>query len=184
MPFVTAAGKHKTREQGNALLIFDEPTTGLHFHDVQKLISLLCLLKDDGHSILCIEHNLSLLSACDYLIDLGPEGGEGGGHLLWQGSPVCFLNKQAQEKSATALYLARYQTELAATKVMRAGDPDLSVSDKSVSSEPTHLEIIGAREHNLKNINVSLPFNQMVALCGVSGSGKSSIAKDIIYAEG
>lgn len=183
VPFVTAAAKKKAAE-GSALLIFDEPTTGLHFHDVQRLISLLLLLKDEGHSVLCIEHNLSLLAASDYIVDLGPEGGDAGGHLIWQGHPANFLSNEAQAASITAKYLAKYEKDLHSNKIMLATQSDFLAEKKQTSSEPTHLEIKGAREHNLKNIDVSLPFNQMVAICGVSGSGKSSIAKDIIYAEG
>lgn len=183
VPFITAAGKNKNSQE-KALLIFDEPTTGLHFHDVQRLIELLLLLRDQGHSVLCIEHNLSLLAACDYLIDMGPEGGEGGGEILWQGQPLSFLSKEAQSKSSTAFFLAQYDAELRKSGILRAKSSSAELKNILQNAEPEFLEISGAREHNLKNIDLKLPFNKMVAICGVSGSGKSSIAKDIIYAEG
>jgi len=176
--------------QGSALLIFDEPTTGLHLHDVARLIELFRILVERGHSVLCVEHNLFLLSHCDWLIDLGPEGGAGGGEIVLQGSPQEFLSSSAAECSATARYLQQFKriSDAATIRAPRR-KPSLKPRPKPAprSSEPErrdHLTIVGAREHNLKDITVSVPLNQVVAITGVSGSGKSSIAKDIIYAEG
>lgn len=161
--------------RGRNLFIFDEPTTGLHVRDVERLLDLFQYLRSCGHSILCVEHNLLLIAAADWVIDLGPEGGELGGHLLFSGTPRDLLRPEALDTSATARAIA----DFIAPKKRRAASPT-----RPPTEAPTQLLIRGAREHNLKNISVDIPLNQIVALTGVSGSGKSSIAKDIIYAEG
>jgi excinuclease ABC subunit A len=93
-------GKGTNSESG--LFIFDEPTTGLHFHDIKKLLKSFNALINHGHSIIVIEHNLELVKSADYIIDLGPEGGENGGHLLAEGTPETIINSK---KSSTAKYL-------------------------------------------------------------------------------
>ena len=160
-----------------SLLIFDEPTIGLHHLDVLKLIGLLKNLTEKGHTVLCVEHNLSLIAASDYVIDIGPEGGEDGGFIVKEGTPESIAHdKDTKLRSETGIYLKRFheQTSSRLIKPAKSGIAE----DKSV------LRIRGAREHNLKNIDIEIPLDRMVALCGVSGSGKSTIAKDIIYAEG
>ena len=92
--------KGTTKEK--ALFVFDEPTTGLHFHDIQKLLQSFDALIDKGHSIIVIEHNLDLIKCADYIIDLGPEGGENGGQILAVGTPEEILK---EKKSITAKYL-------------------------------------------------------------------------------
>ena len=77
----------KGNSQSKSLFIFDEPTTGLHFHDIKKLLNSFSALIKNGHSLLVIEHNIDLIKCADYLIDLGPEGGKNGGNLLFQGTP-------------------------------------------------------------------------------------------------
>jgi excinuclease ABC subunit A len=161
--------------KGGALLLFDEPTNGLHLDDIKRLITLFDLLLKRGHSIVCVEHNLALLANADWIIDLGPEGGEGGGEIVRIGTPADFIAKVRPE-SATAEHLRGY--------VKKDG---LETRSKAVALRAPRAEelvIKGARVHNLKNIDVHVPLQQVVAFTGVSGSGKSSIAKDIIYAEG
>lgn len=165
---------------GNSLLIFDEPTTGLHTHDVTRLIKLFQQLCARGHSVLCIEHNLYLVSECDWIVDLGPEGGAGGGLLLGQGSPRDFSAPGAFPESLTARYLREFSGRFHG----RRNSAVKPLPPKKPRNDRQHLRIVGAREHNLKNIDVSVPLRKVVALTGLSGSGKSSIAKDIIYAEG
>ncbi len=156
---------------GKSLLIFDEPTTGLHTRDIERLLQLFAELKRRGHSILCIEHNLSLISCADWIIDLGPEGGEGGGKLVKEGTPQEFI--ESPDGSYTAEFLLDHDKH----------DPPVSASEAPGETD-TFLTIRGAREHNLKNIDVRIPLDKFTALTGVSGSGKSSIAKDIVYSEG
>ena len=171
------------KKTGHNLFIFDEPTTGLHPYDVKKLVTLFETVRDQGHSVLCIEHNLQLMLATDWLIDLGPEGGEGGGQLMLEGCVTEFLKKENETKSQTSFYLKRFSDEArGATRKSTATMRAQSLSPKSAAKQS--IDIYGARHHNLKNVNVSVPLEKLVALTGVSGSGKSSIAKDIIYAEG
>jgi excinuclease ABC subunit A len=92
----------KGRAQGNILFIFDEPTTGLHFHDIKKLLASFNALIEQGHSILVIEHNLDVIRCADWIIDLGPEAGNGGGNLVYAGSPAGFKKSKS---SKTALFL-------------------------------------------------------------------------------
>jgi excinuclease ABC subunit A len=160
-----------------SIIVFDEPTTGLHHNDVMNLIDLFSSLTVKGHTVICVEHNLSVIEASDYMVDLGPEGGSGGGRLIACGQPDEILkNETLLSASSTLQHLERYlKTDNVTFKSRKAGPS---------KPPPTAVKIRGAREHNLKNIDLDLPLNTLVALCGVSGSGKSSIAKDIIYAEG
>jgi excinuclease ABC subunit A len=182
-------------QSSGALLIFDEPTTGLHMHDVEKLAGVLRRLREQGHSVLCVEHNQRVMLESDWLIDLGPEGGDGGGKIVFAGPPAeCIrLGKASPEQSHTARHLAlfvdRYLPGLLSETGRLSAKPKLRARTKAKVITPGHttpktLGIRGAREHNLKNISLDIPLHQIVTFTGVSGSGKSSIAKDIIYAEG
>lgn len=167
-----------TSEKSNALLIFDEPTTGLHPHDVLRLLELFRLLVHRGHSILCIEHNLYVLAHADWIIDMGPEGGAGGGKIVASGTPVQFIDAA----SPTAVALRDFmQGALQSGRFAIEGD---SASGRRNYLRPKNLVLRGAREHNLKNVDLDVPLQKIVAFTGLSGSGKSTIAKDIIYAEG
>ncbi len=161
--------------RANSLLIFDEPTTGLHLRDVERLIKLFTVLLERGNSVLCIEHNLEVLARCDWLIDLGPEGGSGGGEILCAGRPAQLLQKKSL-KSETIEYMREY--------IDSAQRKSASAATQSAHEAADAIMINGAREHNLKDVSLEVPLNTLVAFTGVSGSGKSTIAKDIIYAEG
>lgn len=166
--------------RGTSLLIFDEPTTGLHLHDVQNLITLLVDLKERGHTVVCVEHNPTLILAADRIIDLGPEGGELGGELVFEGTPLSLLKKKGKTKSHTVTFLKQFYNE----QKQKAGTAPVSLAAARRERESRSLIIRGAREHNLKDIDVTIPLGEVVAITGVSGSGKSTIAKDIVYAEG
>lgn len=157
----------KTSGPGKHLFIFDEPTTGLHVKDVEKLAKLFLSLRNQGHTIVCVEHNLDLISCADWIIELGPEGGEEGGYKLFEGE----YDELLLSKTSTANFLKKRDKARNETK-------------HSPVAPPQELTITGAREHNLKDISVSVPFEKLVTLTGASGSGKSTIAKDIIFAEG
>jgi excinuclease ABC subunit A len=171
--------------KGRSLFLFDEPTTGLHMKDVERLIELFRFLCGQGHSILCVEHNLRLIAAADWIIDLGPEGGERGGSLIEQGTPHDLVTRARaglNSQSLTADFLARSvgaKRDTAAARSARG-----KKGKKAPLRDATHIKIRGAKEHNLKSISLDVPLGLLITLTGVSGSGKSTIAKDIIYAEG
>jgi excinuclease ABC subunit A len=165
----------KTTDLKPRLFIFDEPTTGLHFEDIRKLLSVLQRLVDQGHTVLVIEHNMDVVKTADWVIDLGPEGGEAGGSLLVAGPP----ERVAEDKrSHTAGFLKNY--------LPRAGRVKSFAPAKTPSSFPQVPAVLvrGAREHNLKDLTVSIPRQKLVVVTGISGSGKSTLLFDILFAEG
>ena len=171
--------------KGRSLFLFDEPTTGLHMKDVERLIELFYFLRDHGHSIVCVEHNLRLIASADWILDLGPDGGGNGGELVEQGTPADLVARACSNpdtKSLTAKFLA--QSVGALSEPRRKKTARNAKKDTTVSRDATHIQIRGAKEHNLKNISLDVPLQSLITLTGVSGSGKSTIAKDIIYAEG
>jgi excinuclease ABC subunit A len=173
--------------RGTSLFLFDEPTTGLHVRDVERLIELFHYLRQQGHSILCVEHNLRLIAAADWIIDLGPEGGAKGGEIMKAGTPAEFVRDPigpSGRKSLTAHYLAQFAKQYARPQKAKTTKGKARLNKRSPKAPATHIHIRGAKEHNLKDINVSIPLNSLITLTGVSGSGKSTIAKDILYAEG
>ncbi|MFN2225277.1 MAG: excinuclease ABC subunit A, partial [Anaerolineae bacterium] len=162
--------------RGGRLLIFDEPTTGLHFADIAVLLQCLQRLVDAGNSVLIIEHNLDVIKCADWVIDLGPEGGDAGGRVVAAGPPDEIA---ACPDSHTGRFLAPYLQD---PQPAAAAEPPQSYAPKPVDGRAIHVR--GAREHNLKNLTLSIPHHQLVALTGVSGSGKSTLAFDILFAEG
>jgi excinuclease ABC subunit A len=184
-----------------SLFLFDEPTTGLHFDDVAKLLRAFRRLIDAGHSLLVIEHNLDVVRAADWIIDLGPEGGEAGGHVVCVGTPSEIMRVSASH-TGQALADAENPLPFGLANGSGAFDTEIAVRDAGGtaygtttavydaralvrrSSLPTSIEIHGAREHNLKNVDVNLKLNQFTVITGVSGSGKSTLAFDILFAEG
>ena len=170
---------HMTLRDGKArLLIFDEPTTGLHFEDIRKLLNAFTRLLQQGHSVLVIEHNLEVIKSADYLIDLGPEGGEGGGDLVACGTPE---DVSGCEASYTGQFLRDYLYEDPKT-IYRLAHPHLPAV--APAHDNHRIAVNGARHHNLKNIDVHIPRDQFVVVTGLSGSGKSTLAFDIVFAEG
>ena len=161
--------------QAGALLLLDEPTTGLHRHDVARLLAVLQALVERGHSLVVIEHNLDVLKSADWIIEVGPEAGAGGGRIVAEGTPEAV----ALAGAATSGFLA------AALGGPAAAPPEPSGAEQAEPAPPsTTIEVVGARENNLKNLSVSIPLRQLTVVTGVSGSGKSTLAFDIIFAEG
>src|SRR5205814_1029025 len=148
------------------LFLFDEPTTGLHFDDVAKLLSAFRQLIAAGHSLVVIEHNLDVIRASDWLIDLGPEGGEAGGAIVCAGTPAQ-VAKHASSHTGKAL--REYETALAKPVAPAAGERGVPLQARISQS----IRIHNAREHNLKSIDVEIPRNEFTVVTGVSGSGKS-----------
>ncbi|MEO6875716.1 MAG: excinuclease ABC subunit UvrA [Opitutaceae bacterium] len=172
-----------TEPAATALLLLDEPTTGLHRHDVKRLLGVLQALVDRGHSVVVIEHNLDVLKSADWILEIGPDAGAGGGLIVAEGPP----EKVAGAKTATAPFL-RLALELPnsdeVTEPLAAEDADPYLTQSPLALASGDLTIIGAREHNLKNLSLTIPHRQLTVVTGVSGSGKSTLAFDIVFAEG
>ncbi|PYK33270.1 MAG: excinuclease ABC subunit A, partial [Verrucomicrobia bacterium] len=192
------------------LFIFDEPTTGLHFDDVAILLQLFQRLVDRGHSLVVIEHNLEVIKSADWIVDLGPEAGDAGGEVVATGTPEQIAQA---ENSHTGKFLAHVLGSARGSRAVFGGPPKSTTrvyadDDHELAlraaEEPSGqwpnvarqrhalpdpqkngaIHIRGAREHNLKNIDLKIPREQLVVITGLSGSGKSTVAFDILFAEG
>ncbi|MCL2162637.1 MAG: excinuclease ABC subunit UvrA, partial [Betaproteobacteria bacterium] len=159
------------------LFLFDEPTTGLHFEDVAVLLKAFDKLIADGHSLIVIEHNLDLIAAADWIIDLGPEGGEDGGQLVAKGPPQALTEHPS---SHTGAALREHADALDRHAARRVAEPPAPWRVQAAQT----IDIFHAREHNLKNINASIPRQRLTVVTGLSGSGKSTLAFDIVFGEG
>jgi len=157
------------------LFLFDEPTTGLHFEDIAKLLRAFRQLLQAGHSLLVIEHNLDVIRAADWILDLGPEGGDAGGELVAVGTPADVMRHPT---SHTGKALHEYEDKLTQMGTV----PIISQSGK-MGTVP-NIRVHNAREHNLKSIDVEIPRQRFTVVTGVSGSGKSTLAFDILFSEG
>ena len=167
-----AEATERRRDGKGVLFVFDEPTTGLHFDDIARLLGAFDRLLDGGDSLLVIEHNLDVIDCADWLIELGPDGGEAGGELLFQGTPDAMV----QTGCPTGVALAAWRGE--------RGRMPAAAAAKRRRRGSTAIEIRHAREHNLKDIDLDLPRDALSVITGISGSGKSTLAFDILFAEG
>jgi excinuclease ABC subunit A len=174
------------RSTGRTIYFLDEPTTGLHFADIEMLLKVLHSFVEAGNTVVVVEHNLEVIKTADWVIDLGPEGGEAGGRIVAAGAPE---DVAAVEGSYTGRFL---RAVLAGHTLPRANGQDherkaFFESLKSRTRQPkpiASVSVKGARQHNLKGIDVDIPRDKLTVCCGRSGSGKSSLAMDTIYAEG
>ena len=181
----TATASKQSVAKKGTLFLFDEPTTGLHFDDIAKLMRALRKLLEGGHSLIVIEHNLDVIRASDWLIDLGPEGGDAGGYVVAEGMPEDVRNHAS---SHTALALREYAQAMGElggiVKVAEATVPSINKIIRKSTAEDNSIRIVNAKEHNLKNLSVNIPRGQFNVITGVSGSGKSTLAFDILFNEG
>jgi excinuclease ABC subunit A len=230
----SASKSRQSLARKGTLFLFDEPTTGLHFDDIAKLMRALRKLLEAGHSLIVIEHNLDVIRASDWLIDLGPEGGDAGGLIVAEGTPE---DVRQHATSHTGLALREYASSMgevfgvaerlnvyggevgsvggrldvyggeaavSAGSSYGGGTPKSSPSDTAASLTSVrsqgnakgltpqrrapvlnnNIQIINAKEHNLKNLSVDIPRGKFNVVTGVSGSGKSTLAFDILFNEG
>jgi excinuclease ABC subunit A len=220
----SAAKSRQSLARKGTLFLFDEPTTGLHFDDIAKLMRALRKLLEAGHSLIVIEHNLDVIRASDWLIDLGPEGGYAGGLIVAEGTPDdvrqhatshtgLALREYAAsmgevygvaERSSADVYLGGGEAAVSAVSSYGGGTPKSSPSDTAASLASVrgqgsakaltpqrrapvlnnNIQIVNAKEHNLKNLSVNIPRGSFNVVTGVSGSGKSTLAFDILFNEG
>ncbi|MGC9451010.1 MAG: excinuclease ABC subunit UvrA [Oceanipulchritudo sp.] len=157
-----------------SLLLLDEPTTGLHKADIERLLAVLHKLTGSGHSLVVIEHHPDVIRAADWVLELGPEAGDAGGRLVFSGPPEAF----AGHRTATAPYVLEQAPDSGKSPSIGRGKVRPGAKDTG------QLVLKGAREHNLKNLSTRIPRGAMTVVTGVSGSGKSTLAFDIIFAEG
>ncbi len=148
-----------------SLYVLDEPSIGLHPRDNQKLINILKALRDAGNTVIIVEHDADMMRASDLIVDMGPHAGEFGGEVVFKGTPTEILNHR---DSLTGKYLG--------------GQSSIPLPPHRRGSNGMALIIEGASEHNLKNINVTIPLNMLVCVTGVSGSGKSTLVHGILHA--
>ena len=144
-----------------SMYILDEPSIGLHPKDTERLIGVLKDLRDLGNTVVVVEHDEDIMKESDYIIDIGPEAGTFGGHVVAEGT----FNDILKSDSLTAKYLNE--------------DLKIEVPTKRRKSN-NKIKIVGARENNLKNIDVTIPLNSLSVITGVSGSGKSTLVKNIL----
>lgn len=154
------------------LFVLDEPTIGLHPADIKTLLEAFAQVIEEGNTLVVVEHNLEVIKCADHIVDLGPEGGEEGGYVVVAGTPQ---QVAACNDSHTGVYLRR----------QLGGALSISpTAQRPIAAGGDVISIRGAREHNLKGIDIDIPRGSLVAITGVSGSGKSTLAFDICFAEG
>lgn len=153
-----------------SLYILDEPSIGLHSRDTHQLISVLKQLRDLGNTVIVVEHDEEIMRAADYIIDIGPGAGRTGGNIVFEGVPP-EINPETNKEKIDHSYTLKYLLGL--EKI------ELPHRRRKWSN---YIEVLGARENNLKNIDVKFPLNVLTVVTGVSGSGKSSLVKDVFYA--
>ena len=199
---VKLAKELSKRSTGKTVYILDEPTTGLHFVDIEHLLRVLHGFVEAGNTVIVVEHNLDVIKTADWVIDLGPEGGSGGGRVLVEGTPEEIL---LCEESYTGKALRMIpgmvppirgkgktrsaKTASALSSVSKAADngsrwqTSAKLRDSTNGAE-TSIVVRGAAQHNLQHLDLNIPRDQISVFCGPSGSGKSSLAMDTLYAEG
>jgi excinuclease ABC subunit A len=147
------------------LYVLDEPSIGLHTRDNQRLIAILRQLRDQGNTVIVVEHDADMIAVADHLVDMGLGAGEHGGRVVYSGSLEGLTN---EPRSLTAKYLR--------------GELSIPIPAARRKGSPQRIRLFGASEHNLKGVDVEIPLNTLTCVTGVSGSGKSTLVHDVLYA--
>lgn len=172
--------KRPRRKDEHSIFLLDEPTTGLHQSDVQKLVQSLHKLVDFGHSVVVIEHNLDLVAVADHVIEMGPEGGEAGGTLVFAGTPTG-LREHKTSYTGAAL---RHGHQAPKGSKASEGEQLSPFLRELADTRSDEIRVRAARTHNLQAIDVDIPRRSLTVVTGPSGSGKTSLALDTIHASG
>ena len=200
---VKLAKELSKRSTGKTVYILDEPTTGLHFVDIEHLLRVLHGFVEAGNTVIVVEHNLDVIKTADWVIDLGPEGGSGGGRILVEGTPEDVIQCEesytgkalrtvsglvptptgSEKKVVKKKVAASDASSLAGSQAISRWQVSVPLSQSPDGAE-TSIVVRGAAQHNLQHLNLNIPRDQMSVFCGPSGSGKSSLAMDTLYAEG
>jgi excinuclease ABC subunit A len=178
------------KSTGRTLYLLDEPTTGLHFADIELLLKVLHDFVDAGNTVLVVEHNLEVIKTADWIVDLGPEGGQAGGEIIACGTPEEIANCEESYTGKVLKKLFEDHGHFKKSSKAKATQKSLvsallSKNDAGIrNGEAKFIKVRGASQHNLKGVDVDIPRDKLTVFCGPSGSGKSSLAMDTIYAEG
>ena len=163
------------------VFVFDEPTTGLHFNDVSALLNVFSFLVEKGHTVIAIEHNLDILNNADWILELGPDAGDNGGEIVFEGTPDEIVTEEASP-TGKALLAWRHVLTHQGQEDDFFNLPPLKTAP--YRADQAAIEVHKANEHNLKNLSVNIPREKFSVITGPSGSGKSTLAFDLIFAEG
>ena len=175
------------RSTGQTIYLLDEPTTGLHFADVEKLLEVLHGFVRKGNTVLVVEHSVDVIKTADWVIDVGPEGGAGGGTIVCAGTPEAVasnLDSHTGTALAPVLNIKRRKKRGNSGRDEDALRWQKDTTRLSSSTSRQQITVRGAAQNNLQNIDLELPRDKMNVFCGPSGSGKTSLAMDTLYAEG
>jgi excinuclease ABC subunit A len=147
------------------LYVLDEPSIGLHTRDNERLIAILRQLRDQGNTVIVVEHDADMIAVADHLVDMGLGAGEHGGRVVYSGTLEGLIN---EPRSLTAKYLR--------------GELSIPIPVSRRKGAPQRIRLFGATEHNLKGVDIEIPLNTLTCVTGVSGSGKSTLVHDVLYA--
>lgn len=166
----------------NTVYLLDEPTTGLHFQDVQNLLHCIRVLTNYGHTVVVIEHDLDVIRCADHVIEMGPEGGAQGGKIIFTGTPVDLAKQDTPTGKELFLHMQRIEDKQKNNFQFLYNQT--TKQDLLQTVEDPTITLVGLQQNNFKNVTIKIPKKKIIAITGPSGSGKSSLAYETLYLEG